>query len=108
MVSSQRLLSVERERNPRAIGKERKSCYGQLTVVKDMHTRKAMMAQASDAFITVPGGFWDHGRTYSWVDRIQRADSFVLSKSLNNDSINVIPSIVFELWPSRTKQIHII
>jgi len=66
------------------------------------------MAQASDAFITVPGGFWDHGRTYSWVDRIQRADSFVLSKSLNNDSINVIPSIVFELWPSRTKQIHII
>jgi uncharacterized protein (TIGR00730 family) len=51
------LLSVERERNPSAIGEERESCYGHLTVVKDMHTRKTMMAQASDAFVALPGGF---------------------------------------------------
>jgi uncharacterized protein (TIGR00730 family) len=51
------LLSVERERNPSAVGEERESCYGHLTVVKDMHTRKTMMAQASDAFVALPGGF---------------------------------------------------
>jgi uncharacterized protein (TIGR00730 family) len=51
------LLSVERERNPIAIGEEREACYGHLTVVKDMHTRKTMMAQASDAFVALPGGF---------------------------------------------------
>ena len=29
----------------------------ELHVVKDMHTRKAKMAELSDAFIALPGGF---------------------------------------------------
>lgn len=31
--------------------------FGVTTVVKDMHTRKAMMAKEADAFVALPGGF---------------------------------------------------
>ncbi len=31
--------------------------YGKTTVVGDMHTRKRMMAQLSQAFVALPGGF---------------------------------------------------
>lgn len=31
--------------------------YGETTIVKDMHTRKRMMADESDAFVAMPGGY---------------------------------------------------
>lgn len=31
--------------------------YGKTTMVKDMHTRKRMMGEESDAFISLPGGY---------------------------------------------------
>ena len=31
--------------------------FGRTTVVKDMHTRKSMMAKEADAFVAIPGGF---------------------------------------------------
>ncbi|AAS52510.1 AEL175Cp [Eremothecium gossypii ATCC 10895] len=31
--------------------------YGATTIVPDMHTRKAMMARESDAFVALPGGY---------------------------------------------------
>lgn len=33
------------------------SMFGRTTVVKDMHTRKALMAREADAFVALPGGF---------------------------------------------------
>ncbi|KAG2492008.1 hypothetical protein HYH03_009738 [Edaphochlamys debaryana] len=33
------------------------SLIGRTTIVKDMHTRKALMAQHADGFIALPGGF---------------------------------------------------
>lgn len=33
------------------------SIYGKTTLVKDMHTRKRMMAQEADAFVALPGGY---------------------------------------------------
>lgn len=31
--------------------------FGRTIVVRDMHTRKAMMAKRADAFVALPGGF---------------------------------------------------
>lgn len=31
--------------------------YGKTTLVKDMHTRKSLMAQEADAFVALPGGY---------------------------------------------------
>ncbi|EGV62382.1 hypothetical protein PSN45_001114 [Yamadazyma tenuis] len=33
------------------------SVYGKTTMVKDMHTRKRMMGEESDAFVAMPGGY---------------------------------------------------
>ena len=49
------LVSVERKRNPLVQREsDRERCYGTLTVVKDMHARKSMMAEAADAFVALP------------------------------------------------------
>lgn len=31
--------------------------FGRTTIVKDMHTRKSLMAREADAFVALPGGF---------------------------------------------------
>ncbi|KAF2118738.1 hypothetical protein BDV96DRAFT_568402 [Lophiotrema nucula] len=52
------LVSVERKRSSiNADEDERTKSYGSLTVVKDMHARKSMMAEEADAFVALPGGF---------------------------------------------------
>jgi uncharacterized protein (TIGR00730 family) len=56
------LLSHERRGGPEKTSgststEDRDPSYGRLTVVKDMHTRKTMMARAADAFVALPGGF---------------------------------------------------
>lgn len=49
------LVTVERKRNPDARdAKVREQCYGSVTVVKDMHARKTMMAEESGAFVALP------------------------------------------------------
>lgn len=35
----------------------REAAFGRLTIVKDMHTRKSMMAAEAGAFVAMPGGF---------------------------------------------------
>jgi len=52
------LMSVERTRTPLTANRDdRNAAYGRLTVVNDMHTRKAMMAEEAGAFVALPGGF---------------------------------------------------
>ena len=49
------LVTVERKRS--AVNSdegERTKAYGSLTVVKDMHTRKSMMAEEANAFVALP------------------------------------------------------
>jgi uncharacterized protein (TIGR00730 family) len=54
----QTLVAVERQRNPDARDAQiREQNYGSVTVVKDMHARKTMMAQEAGAFVALPGGF---------------------------------------------------
>ncbi|KAI9744509.1 MAG: hypothetical protein M1818_002038 [Claussenomyces sp. TS43310] len=53
----EKLLSIERARAPALVGKTRESSFGSLTIVEDMHARKALMAELSDAFVALPGGF---------------------------------------------------
>lgn len=50
------LLPIERARTL-STSNNRHDGYGRLTVVQDMHTRKAMMAQEAEAFVALPGGF---------------------------------------------------
>ncbi|CAI1511847.1 hypothetical protein SEUBUCD646_0J01530 [Saccharomyces eubayanus] len=45
--------SVENHKGSTPISKE----YGETTIVPDMHTRKRMMANLSDAFVAMPGGY---------------------------------------------------
>ena len=47
------LESVENHKGSTPISKE----YGNTTIVPDMHTRKRMMADLSDAFVAMPGGY---------------------------------------------------
>ncbi|CAI4043709.1 hypothetical protein SKDZ_10G1570 [Saccharomyces kudriavzevii ZP591] len=47
------LESVENHKGSTPISKE----YGDTTIVPDMHTRKRMMANLSDAFVAMPGGY---------------------------------------------------
>jgi uncharacterized protein (TIGR00730 family) len=56
-IISEALPSVEWQRNPSGNFQEGDLSYGRLTIVKDMHARKTMMAQAADAFVALPGGF---------------------------------------------------
>ncbi|AJR65271.1 hypothetical protein H788_YJM1248J00158 [Saccharomyces cerevisiae YJM1248] len=47
------LESVENHKGATPISEE----YGETTIVPDMHTRKRMMANLSDAFVAMPGGY---------------------------------------------------
>ncbi|KAL7270165.1 hypothetical protein RUND412_007134 [Rhizina undulata] len=48
----QALVRLEQDGNLPA-----ESEYGKITIVHDMHTRKAMMGKEADAFVVLPGGF---------------------------------------------------
>ncbi|CAL9735426.1 hypothetical protein MOSE0_H05666 [Monosporozyma servazzii] len=48
-----RISKIEEHSGTTHISKE----YGQTTIVPDMHTRKRLMANESDAFVAMPGGY---------------------------------------------------
>lgn len=52
------LVQVERKRNPAiAVEHDREKAYGSLTIVKDMHARKSMIAEEASAFVALPVSF---------------------------------------------------
>jgi len=52
------LVAIEQDRNPEARDATmRERSYGSVTIVKDLHARKKMMAEEAGAFVALPGGF---------------------------------------------------
>jgi hypothetical protein len=92
-------LSGKRKKSPVLSEKKEKLVTGSWQWVRDMHRKKTMMARASDAFVAVLGSFGTMEElTHGSID-------FNVEVPSNNDSINGLPSTVFELWPSQSKSI---